>query len=157
MERWCMIGTRQDHNFQIFAEYYLNVYRKLNNETNKIPNLNWVCISDLERLLVPYIQVPFCSYFKHEIEEPVQPQESASAISIRLLNERIASKDALADDPNLFITDTYVKRIVKRNVEFENDPKALKRTQKLLSKLELLDESDNFDFIKWHVLAQDKD
>jgi hypothetical protein len=153
-----MIDSRQCHNFQPFAIYYLNRYRELSSDTKEIKNHNWVCISDLETLLVPYIPVPFYSYFKHQVEEePIQPEESRIAVSMRLLNERIASKDALADDPNLFKTDIYVKRIRKSNNEYiENDPKALKRTHKLIGKLELLDESVDLS-ISWHILAQDKD
>jgi hypothetical protein len=51
----------------------------------------------------------------------------------RLLNERIASKDALEYDPLFFHQEQYVQRKTKEDVDESDNPKVAARATKLIS------------------------
>lgn len=163
MERWFLNlnEKREDHNFLKFAKYYLDIYLDLKKECMKpdqIPK-NRMFFSELEKILVPHVPVPFSEYFvtietdQGSVIKTEEFTEHASGTLTRLLNERIASKDALSADPDLFYIEPYTRSIRKQDEDNERSPKALLRAEKLISKLESLHDPEDLLF-PWAPLVK---
>jgi hypothetical protein len=101
----------------------------------------------------------YVGWNKVEEDASEQHEEPVESTITRLLNERIASKDALKYDPLFFHQEQYVKRKpTKENVDESDNPKVAARATKLITMLEsLADEDDELSSFMWHKLGASKD